>query len=104
MPVDAVTLEQAQGAGAAGAARLQGAAASARTTARLSASATKLERLPSVQAFGDYGSSGTGLRQRAADAHVGISVRVPMFDGGRRDARRAESASQYRRRRCGPTT
>jgi outer membrane protein TolC len=27
---------------------------------------------------------------------VGISVRVPIFDGGRRDARRAESVSQYR--------
>ena len=27
---------------------------------------------------------------------IGISVRVPLFDGGRREARRAESASQYR--------
>jgi outer membrane protein TolC len=27
---------------------------------------------------------------------VGIQVRVPLFDGGRRDARREESASQYR--------
>ena len=26
----------------------------------------------------------------------GVSVKVPLFDGGRRDARRAESASQYR--------
>jgi len=28
--------------------------------------------------------------------HYGISVRVPVFDGGRRDARRAEANSQYR--------
>ena len=26
----------------------------------------------------------------------GFSLRVPLFDGGRRDARRAESLSQYR--------
>ena len=26
----------------------------------------------------------------------GLSLKVPIFDGGRRDARRAESASQYR--------
>ena len=33
---------------------------------------------------------------RCRRARTGISVRVPIFDGGRRDARRAESASQYR--------
>jgi outer membrane protein TolC len=27
---------------------------------------------------------------------VGVSLKLPLFDGGRRDARRAESASQYR--------
>src|ERR1035437_5229821 len=65
-------------------------------TARLSASATKLERLPTVAAFGDYGSSGTGFDNSLPTRTIGISVRVPLFDGGRRDARRAESASQYR--------
>ena len=28
-----------------------------------------------------------------------LSVRIPIFDGGRRDARRGESASQYRQER-----
>ena len=55
-----------------------------------------MERLPTVAAFGDYGSSGTGFDNALPTRTVGISVRVPMFDGGRRDARRAESASQYR--------
>ena len=36
------------------------------------------------------------VRRGAADAHLGVTLRVPIFDGGRRDARRAESASQYR--------
>jgi len=64
--------------------------------ARLSASAARMERLPSLQAFGDYGALGTGLDNALATRVYGLSLRVPIFDGGRRDARRAESASQYR--------
>jgi len=63
--------------------------------ARLEASATKLERLPSLAAFGDYGSIGTSLNNALPTRTIGISLRVPVFDGGRRDARRAETASQY---------
>jgi outer membrane protein TolC len=63
---------------------------------RLSASATTMERLPSVSAFADYGSIGTSAGNAIPTRTYGLSVRVPVFDGGRRDARRAESASQYR--------
>jgi outer membrane protein len=95
IPVDAVTLEQAK------AAALQErpdyrAQKEREATARFAASATKLERLPSVQAFGDYGDNGTGLGSALPTRTYGIAVRIPIFDGGRRDARRAESASQYR--------
>ena len=94
-PVDAVTLE---------AARAQAiqerpdykAQQERESNARLSYSATKMERLPSVSAFGDYGASGTGFDSSLPTRTVGVSVRIPIFDGGRRDARRAESASQYR--------
>jgi outer membrane protein TolC len=65
-------------------------------TARLSSSAVKLERLPTVAAFGDYGASGTGFDNSLPTRTAGVSVRVPLFDGGRRDARRAEAASQFR--------
>jgi outer membrane protein len=68
-------------------------------TAQLSASAVKLERLPSVQAFGDYGAIGAGFDSALPTRQVGLSVRVPIFDGGRREARRAEAASQYRQER-----
>ena len=66
------------------------------TTARLSANATTLERLPSVAASADYGTIGPGLNNAIPTYSYGISVRVPLFDGGRRDARRVESESQYR--------
>jgi outer membrane protein len=95
IPVDTLTLEQAK----AQAMKLRPdleAQQQRENGARLSASATKLERLPSVAAFGDYGASGSGFDAALPTRTVGISVRVPVFDGGRRDARRAESASQYR--------
>jgi outer membrane protein len=64
--------------------------------ASLSASATKMERLPSLAAFGDYGSSGGSLNNSVPTRTYGLSLRVPLYDGGKRDARRAESASQLR--------
>ncbi len=64
--------------------------------ARLSYSATKMERVPSVAAFGDYGTIGTGFDNSLVTRTYGLSLRVPIFDGGRRDARRSESLSAYR--------
>ena len=98
VPVDAMTIEQAK-AQALESRPDYKAQQEREANARLSASATKLERLPSVQAFGDYGAIGTGLNNALPTRTYGISVRVPVFDGGKRDARRAESASQYRTER-----
>ncbi len=64
--------------------------------ARLSYSAVKFERLPSVAAFGDYGTIGTGIDAASPTRTYGIQLRLPIFDGGRRDARRVESSSQLR--------
>jgi outer membrane protein TolC len=64
--------------------------------ARLSYDATKYERVPTLAAFGNYGDLGTGIAAALPTRAVGVSLRVPMFDGGRRDARRAESASAMR--------
>jgi outer membrane protein TolC len=95
VPVDAVTLETA---------RVQAlkerpdyqAQQQKETNARLSASATTLERLPTLAASANYGSIGPGLNNAIPTYAYGISVRVPVFDGGRRDARRVESDSEYR--------
>ena len=95
VPVDAVTLAQAQAQAIQKRPDLQE-QQEREANARLSASATRMERLPSVMAFGDYGDNGTGLGSALPTRTYGISVKVPIFDGGRRDARRAESDSQYR--------
>jgi len=95
IPVDAVTLEQAKAQALSTRPDLE-AQRERESTARISASATKMERLPTVAAFGDYGSSGTWIDNALPTRTVGVSVRVPLFDGGRRAARRAESDSQYR--------
>jgi outer membrane protein len=65
-------------------------------TARLSYSSVEAERLPSVGAFADYGSIGNAIVGAQPTRTYGVSLKVPVFDGGRRDARRSESFSQYR--------
>ena len=95
IPVDAVTIEQAKAQALKERPDLK-AQQEREANARMAASATKMERLPSLAAFGDYGSIGTGFDSALPTRTYGVSLRVPVFDGGRRDARRAESASQYR--------
>jgi outer membrane protein TolC len=95
IPVDAITLEQARAEALKSRSDLA-AQQEREGNARLSASATRMERVPTVAAFGDYGPSGSGINNSLPTRTYGISVRVPLFDGGRRDARRAEANSQYR--------
>ncbi len=65
-------------------------------SAKLNYSAVKAERLPSLAASANYGSIGTEIVGALPTYDYGLSLRVPLFDGGRRDARRAESISQLR--------
>jgi outer membrane protein len=67
--------------------------------AKLTFSATKLERLPSLSAFGNYGDLGSAINNSVPTRAIGVTMRIPIFDGGRRDARRVETASQYREQR-----
>ncbi len=95
VPVDAVTLDAAKAQALKERPDYQ-AQQQRESNARLSASATTLERLPTLSAAADYGSIGPGLNNALPTRTYGISIRVPVFDGGRRDARRVESDSQYR--------
>jgi outer membrane protein TolC len=67
--------------------------------ARLSASAVKMERLPSLSTFANYGSIGSGLTSNFPTRAYGVTMRVPIFDGWKREARRAEAESQFRQER-----
>lgn len=61
--------------------------------AKLNAAAVSAERLPSIQAMGDVGAIGQpqiGLEQTHT---VGATVTIPLWDSGRRKARRQESSS-----------
>ena len=94
-PIDAVTLEQARAAALGARADLK-AQQGRQASARLSYTATRFERLPSLVGFADYGSIGSSLNHALPTRTYGLSLKVPLFDGGRRDARRAETASLLR--------
>lgn len=64
--------------------------------AKTSYEAVKFERLPSVNAFADYGAIGLDVASAIPTRTYGATLRIPLFDGGRRDARRAESALAHR--------
>lgn len=95
IPVDEVTLEEAKNQALASRPDIK-AQEQREKSARLSANATKYERLPSLGFFGDYGTIGSSLGNTLPTRLYGVVLRIPIFDGGRRDARRAESASLYR--------
>jgi outer membrane protein len=64
--------------------------------AQLSYNSVSAERLPSASAFGDYGAIGLSPESARATREIGITLKVPLFDGFRRDVRRDESLSQLR--------
>jgi outer membrane protein TolC len=64
--------------------------------ARMNTSAVEAERLPTVSTFGDYGGIGQPKLGLERTRSVGVTVSIPLFDGGRRNARRLETNSQLR--------
>ena len=60
---------------------------------RISYDAVKWERLPSVVGFADAGGIGLEPLDPRFTRTVGLAVRLPVFDGGRRDARRISTIS-----------
>jgi outer membrane protein TolC len=99
-PTDPITVEQARAEALKNRPDIK-AQADREAAARLSANSVKFERLPSVYAYADYGTTGTNgsIVSLLPTRDYGVTMRVPIFDGGRRDARRAEFASQSRQER-----
>lgn len=64
--------------------------------ARMNISAVDSERLPTVGTFGDYGGIGQPRLGLERTRTVGVTVTIPLFDAGRRKARREESNVQLR--------
>jgi outer membrane protein len=60
---------------------------------KLSLSAVKGERLPSLQAQGEYGAIGNQIDNSTGTYNVGVSMSIPIFDGGQREGRIGESRS-----------
>jgi outer membrane protein TolC len=65
-------------------------------TARMNYSAVEAEHLPSVSAYGDYGTIGNELIGAHPTHTVGVQLKVPLYDGGRRSYRKQESLAQVR--------
>jgi outer membrane protein TolC len=96
LPVDNITLEEARTLALAARPDLK-AQQQREASARLSTNAIKMERLPSFGFFGDYGSIGSDINETLVPTRTyGVTLRLPIFDGGRRESRIAEAASQYR--------
>ena len=61
--------------------------------ARLTYGAVKAERLPTLGGSADYGAIGPDVEHARGTYTLAASLKVPVFDGFRRTARRAESFS-----------
>jgi outer membrane protein len=92
-PVDLGTLEDALGGARKQRAELK-AQHSREDYARMSYKATRAEILPSVGASADYGAIGLDPGNALGTYTYGVSVRVPIFNGGRRQVRAAEASIQ----------
>ena len=94
-PEESMTLEQAEAEALKNRQDLK-AQAEQENSVRLSASASKWERLPTIQVWGDYGTIGQTDITLTPTRDFGVTLRFPIFDGGRIDALRAEDFSRYR--------
>ncbi len=63
--------------------------------ARLALSATRMQRLPSIVGYANYGTTGNASQDLLPTYTLGMLLRLPVYDGGRQEAQAAESITQY---------
>ena len=61
--------------------------------------ASRSDRIPSLSGFAGYGTIGSDIDRAIPTWNLGVSLELPVFDGGRVDARRAQLLSKLRRER-----
>jgi outer membrane protein len=61
---------------------------------QLTLSSIKGERLPSLQAEGNYGLIGNRIDATLSTYNVGVTLSIPIFDGGQREGRIGEGRSR----------
>lgn len=64
--------------------------------ARLNQRSIQSERLPTLGVFAEGGSSGTSVPNSVGVYDVGVSLSIPIFDGGQRASRGAEGQASLR--------
>jgi len=57
---------------------------------RLNDAAIHAERLPTLDGYVDGGSTGTSIPNSTGTYDAGVTLRIPILDGGRRESQRAE--------------
>lgn len=95
IPVDGMTIDSALST-ATGAREDLKAQSKRVDVARTNYSAAKMESLPTVGASGDIGPIGTSVDNARTTHTVGFSVKIPVWDSGRRASHREESLSQWK--------
>jgi outer membrane protein TolC len=63
---------------------------------RLNDAAIHSGRLPTLEAYANAGSTGSSFTNSIGTYDAGVTLRVPIFDGGRRESQRAEMISTVR--------
>ena len=63
---------------------------------RLNDAAIHAERLPTLDAYANAGSTGTSLPNSTGTYDAGVMLRIPLLDGGRRESQRAEVIASAR--------
>ena len=63
---------------------------------RLNDIAIHSERLPTLAGYANVGSTGTSIPKSTGTYDVGVTLRIPIFDGGSRESQRAEMSAAAR--------
>jgi outer membrane protein len=63
---------------------------------RLNDAAIHAERLPSLVGYANGGSTGNSLPESTGTYDAGVTLKIPILDGGRREAQRAEVIASVR--------